>query len=109
MSAGAGEHNSGYWRQTTARTWPYPAFPNILLGIFLCPLDAAVTQKYSRTISVGFCSRHLLYQTWKAASGLAKLYGFSPINQTFFFFYKGALLNILQLTDMAAVNLGPRK
>lgn len=86
---------------------PYPGFPNILPGIFLCPLDAAVTQKYSQAISVGFCSRLLLYQTWKATSWSAKLYGFSPINQLFF--YKGSLVNILQLTDIAYVNLGPRR
>lgn len=77
-------HSSGYGRETSALTWPYPGFPNILLGIFLGPLDAAVTQKYSQTISVGFCSRHLLCQTRKTTSGSAKLYAFSPINQPFF-------------------------
>lgn len=106
MSAGAGEHSSGYWRQTTACTWPYPAFPNILLGIFLCPLDAAVTQKYSRTISVGFCSRYLLYQTGKATSGLAKLYGFSPINQTFFL-TKELSLTFCSLLTWQLWTLGP--
>lgn len=55
---------------------PVPVFQGYLAGIVLCPLDAAVPQKYSFL-------QHLM-SAMGAAPGSARLCGFIPVNLPFF-------------------------